>query len=600
MATASPEDSSPASRPFSRARIVLWLLILICIACIIRVYGTGDFAYTSDETMDVRISATPDLHDLWRFGHYETHPPVLFFLEHYWMKISDDPAFVRGLPLLFGLLLVVVYYNIGALLNGQVTGLCCATLVAFSYGCILQSYTVRQYMFMLPFASLALYCGLLWCRRPGLTVLLGYVASAALACMSHFSAIFVIFCIAVYATVLRWHRGERAERQIAWTLANVLVVCLWAIFYHSWLPALDSFRTTVTESLAGSLSQRIGYALFYPIVATGYILPSYGFAFLAVPALAAAAFVPERFIPGRKNLRPLLLLTVLAMLLGMALLVSGLYVAPGTRHGLWILPFIVPPLGWIIGDAIAYLARTAAPRYGSDAGTFLTASLIAVVACGPLTYSVKERFSNNSEYNVPVKEWLSLNRYLEQLTSRDLIIAERDDAVLLVNIYPLLGTAAEDAQTMAAIADVGHTRLLFNPYYRRTSSRNVIVATLQEALNRHFLDGVDRLVFLHGSWDYSPLYKLFTCPELAATIVTFPASTYVRHFTPEDFRHIPFIVMLVSKEELLNALMKPDGKARACLLNQHDPVEKTLLPFPAGLSFPAFSPYAAIPAPHKP
>jgi apolipoprotein N-acyltransferase len=96
----------------------------------------------------------------------------------------------------------------------------------------------------------------------------------------------------------------------------------------------------------------------------------------------------------------LLGLTAVALLLGMGLVISGAYFAPGTRHGIWVLPFIIPPLGWLIADACT--------RIAGAKSLALPLMTVALLVLGYISYNPVLRFTDGTEYDMRESQWQAL------------------------------------------------------------------------------------------------------------------------------------------------------------------------------------------------
>jgi uncharacterized membrane protein len=216
----------------------IWLALLLALAVFIRVHGANDYRYGGDESWHVYIAGSDTLQKIWEYSHYETHPPLLYVLCHYWMMISADPAFVRGMNLLIGVMLILLYYRIGHLLGGELAGFCCAAIIAFSYGCIIQSYAVRQYMPLVFFLALAFYCYMRWRRKRNYHMLLAYGCFGALACVTHFSGIFAIACFLLLEGMESIRQRKPFRDTAGWLCVNGIVVTVALAIYLSWRPTL--------------------------------------------------------------------------------------------------------------------------------------------------------------------------------------------------------------------------------------------------------------------------------------------------------------------------------------------------------------------------
>ncbi len=546
----------------SKAFIRFWLLALVIISVFIRVHGANNYYYNADEAMHTGIASGDTLAQVLQFSHYEIHPPALYILTHYWMMLSHDPAFVRGLPLCFGVLLILLYYRIGKALNGKFTGLCCAVLIGVSNGCIIQSYVVRQYIFFLFFISLAYYYYLLWKSGRKTGALTAYSIWSTVACLCHFSAIFCIFCIATYE--LLGMRKRKEAGQIQWMLVNAVIGVIALSTYHQWQPILVPLKSYFATHTAGSLTNLMVHTLFYPLATPGYVLPGYASALILLVCQVWVLIAPPHFIRNLSDLRALLTLNAMAYLLGMLLVLTRFYPEPGTRHSMWILPFVIPPAGWMLADLCEWLNSKLIRSQSA------TALLLLGAAC--LTYSPETRFHDGSEYVWPQDQWRSFNRYLQALGPKDLIVTEKDDGIMLANLYRAMGTDAFTGVHMAALAPYRNTHILFNPYYPRNYSRNVLLATLEEAQTRHMFDGMERLVFLRMAWSRSPLTDLMLCDMPDKQLVAFAPLDTTHALSRNDIYGRFAVIMIVPKVPFLKEALASNGKVANCLDGKHDMV----------------------------
>lgn len=136
-----------------------------------------------------------------------------------------------------------------------------------------------------------------------------------------------------------------------------------------------------------------------------------------------------------------------------------------------------------------------------------------------------------------------------------MVVMERDDAIILTNLYPLLGNTAFEPTQMITIAPYHNTHILFNPYYRRYWNMDIPVQTIQEAQTNHLLDGIEDLVFVKLQWPNSHLTHLMLCKNLDKQVVTFPDATTQNDVT----------AMRISKDTFINDMLSPNGRAHACL-----------------------------------
>ena len=544
MAHMDRNNNSESARWKALPAACCWLALLVAAGIYLRLLGANGYHLSPDESMHVGIASGKSLSEVIAFAHYETHPPLLYILTHYWMMISSDPAFLRGISLLFGVAVIFVHYRTGRFLGGPMAGFCCAALVAFSFGCIIQSYVVRHYMILLLFLSLSYYYYIRWRRDARGVDLLAYSICGALACLTHFSGIFAIACF-LLDDGLGFLRG-RTKLNIRWLGINAIIIAIALAMYVSWAPILKAVKGYY--SFAGLM--KLLYALSYPLAVTTYVFPA-GLSALAIVALLmATAFTSKS---GDTPLRRCMGLAWIALGLGIALILLSIFPFAGTRHSLWTLPFLIPPVGWLLALFCGWLGkRTAKPEL------FNAAVAAAIIAGGLVMYDPAARFHDNVEYAIPQKQWQTAEAFFATLGPEDLIIAQKVDAAVLANVYPHLGSAPFDKSSMVAIVPYGKTRILLNPYYQLMNQRGTLTPTIEEARKHGVFDGVTRLVFINGTNTNIPIVNLMRCGALDD-----------KQFIPPDadMKHLSadLILMTAPAQVFLDEVMNESGKAHGCI-----------------------------------
>jgi 4-amino-4-deoxy-L-arabinose transferase-like glycosyltransferase len=480
------------------------------------------------------------------------------------MQISDAPAFVRGLSLLFGVLTVFLYYRIGKFLNGELTGFAAAALTAFSHAVIMASYIARSYTPFLFFLSLAIYSYLLWRKGRGKWFMAGYGLFGICACVTHYSGIFSFAVIgACEAARLFWEKADW-RAQARWLFVNALIL---ASMIAAYLPIYKTGIGPFQSIVRGSVPFRLD-ALRYPGEAISALLPYWQ---TARPSLLFCVAIPLLLAARRdKRFRPYLASATFALMLGMGLFFGGLYTLMAARHYLWLLPFLVLSIAWALAD----LWEWATQKFPYPRIALGVAALI-FLAAGLLSYSAQARFADMpdypiSEYPVTEEEWRAATAYLSALDETSLIIARRADAMLLdppgQNPYSLMWAAAP----IVTVMPYYKTRMLFdatreNPsHYRVDLPLHMVEYAEEEGL----LEGVDQFVFVNSIWTMTmstPLADLMLCSMLEKTIITFPTLPSGRPITRNDLSSAPISLMIVPKKVFIDQVLSPSGKARECL-----------------------------------
>ena len=489
------------------------------------------------------------LAEVLRFSLYETHPPLTYILYHYWLMLFSDPTYVRSLSLVFGLMLIPIYYAIGNRLDGALTGMLCAALIAFSLGCIIQSFVVRQYIFFLFFASLGYYCYLQWRREKNALLLSAYGLCEALACFTHFSGIFIVACMVLYhALEERRRNGAIPWGDKGWCLVNLLVIAFGFFLYSQWRATMQA-QTIYYINLAPDLKTSLSLAFAYPLMVLSYDMPCYFAAIAVVALLLAFAFCPSYASAKEEGLRSCMNLAWITLAFGIMLTVTHVYPFPGTRHSLWTLPLLLPSVAWIFAEACGFL-RLMMPR------SWQHISAAVIFAAGIMTYSPAIRFSENLEYEITTRQWDAVAPFLASLGPEDLIVAQKEDAILLQNLYPYLGDAPFTGTPMAALAPYRNTHILFNPANRILNHEHMLTVMLQEAEKTPVFASIHRVVFMRAGVVTSvPIFNIMRCPLLAG-----------KAFIPPNPRSSPNVLfMTIPASTLLNDVLPPAGKAHSCL-----------------------------------
>ncbi|MEI7668819.1 MAG: glycosyltransferase family 39 protein, partial [Pseudomonadota bacterium] len=170
----------------SKTFVVFWLLLLVIVGIYIRINDSSHYSYSGDEAIHLGMAKASSIYEALKFSLNETHPPLGNIIRYYWLKISDEIWFSRSLSLIFGVAFIPLYYFIGKEYKDKLTGLLSATLITFSYGCILQSYIVRNYTILVFFLSFSLYFYLIWRKNNKNYALAGYLIAGILASLTHF------------------------------------------------------------------------------------------------------------------------------------------------------------------------------------------------------------------------------------------------------------------------------------------------------------------------------------------------------------------------------------------------------------------------------
>ena len=520
----------------------------MAVAAYLRVHGANDYHFNNDEMMHLGIARGRSLGDVLHLSLFEVHLPLFYVLLHYWLMLSDDPAVMRGFSLLFGLATIALYYVIGRRLGSERLGLCAAAIVAFGQGCIIQSYLLRHYALFLFLLSCCFYCFIRWREHRGTGALLSYFIFAAASFMTHFSGILAVFCFAT-AGSLELLRVRQWAKLSVWALANLAVAVMAVVAYHIWEPTLACVKSYVVASTLDRTAHTppsvLKDAAFYPVEVAAYLFSN--------PLEALILLIlPFASIVRVKALRFYVLLLSGALGLGIVLYATRFYNIASPRHYIWNFPFLIVASGWA-------LARVSGPVI-KDTG-FLSGILLAG---GVLMYNPDMRFSDTLEYQVPQAQWEKLSHFAEGLGEHDLIIANRDDAILLEDVYHFTDDVACRGPAQSVLMPFGKTHILFSPIHRRFFKADYLKEMLDDAKARGWMTGVDRLAFYQTQWARAAEPDFSACnitgKEVTPLWQSNPRYGFVRRKSDSYAK-----LTLVSRNAFLNEALAQSGAAHSCL-----------------------------------
>lgn len=238
-------------RWWSSPRGVGALLILIILSAFaVRLYRLGYQSIWYDEGVGLHL-AMKDLRSLTLHTAGDIHPPLYYYLLHFWIRAAGQSEFSAAfLSLIFGVLLVALSYRLADGLYDSRIGLLTAFLVAISPFNLWYSQEIRMYSLGALLGLISLYCLM---RLAGTTAQegngesrwywLGYVLSAVAGLYTLYYFAFLLFFENLF--VFGWWLFHRLGRKGAplplahWLLAQGAVLLL----YLPWLPI--ALRQTV-------------------------------------------------------------------------------------------------------------------------------------------------------------------------------------------------------------------------------------------------------------------------------------------------------------------------------------------------------------------
>ncbi|MDP2728328.1 MAG: glycosyltransferase family 39 protein, partial [Dehalococcoidia bacterium] len=119
----------PVSRPFL---FISGILLLILLGFFLRLYRIDWQSLWVDENFTVFLSSQ-DVASITRITSGDVHPPLYYYLVHYWIALTGQSEFsLRFMSLFFSLLLVPLTFKTASLLMNRNIGLLAASLMAIA------------------------------------------------------------------------------------------------------------------------------------------------------------------------------------------------------------------------------------------------------------------------------------------------------------------------------------------------------------------------------------------------------------------------------------------------------------------------------------
>ena len=288
-----------------KGRVLASIAAILLLAFALRLYRLGYQSIWYDEGVSIHL-AQKSLAALTAHTAGDIHPPLYYYLLHFWIKAAGSSEFaVAFFSLTFGLLLVPLVYCIGRHLYNPTVGSLAALLVAISPYNLWYSQEMRMYTLGASLGLVSLYSLLqLLVRAKGRVYWVGYILSAALGLYTLYYFAFLLVFLNLF--VLGWwlwvrRRGGGVLVLWSWVLAQLAVFLL----YLPWLPialhqamdppvppwrAFTPFWQVVVESWSAlALGQSVEPRAIWPVLLTIAILYGLGIVYVGTTRLLPPA-----------------------------------------------------------------------------------------------------------------------------------------------------------------------------------------------------------------------------------------------------------------------------------------------------------------------
>ncbi len=270
---------------------LVWLTPLLVAATWLRALRLGDQSVWWDEGLAV-WAARQSLAASAAWTAADVHPPLYFWLLHFWRTVSGDGEFaLRWLSVLIGVLTVPAAYLVGRRVGGRTAGLLAALLVTLSAFAVTWSQELRMYALSALWAALAVWAALrVWDRgRAGDFVVYTLTMAAGLWTLYLFAT--VLFVVNLTWLIWVWPRAARRPSAAAgaagrefwrWSGAQAAVLALFA----PWLAY--ALGRIPTWSAATPVNPGDFVKIYWTVLTVGATTEVDGYAAFTLPVLAVA------------------------------------------------------------------------------------------------------------------------------------------------------------------------------------------------------------------------------------------------------------------------------------------------------------------------
>ncbi|MBC7235764.1 MAG: glycosyltransferase family 39 protein [Chloroflexi bacterium] len=344
----------------------LFLPGILLLAVALRCYGLARESLWLDEATSLML-ARMDVPTLIRWTSLDIHPPLYYTLLHFWIRLGESEAIVRGLSVMAGVFAVGVIYALGEALFDKRTGLLAALLLAVAPMHVWYSQEARMYAWVALLMAASLLMALRAWQTGRWPWWVGYVLITSAALYTHYYAVFVVGVenlLVLYGLFRGWARGRLLR---VWALAQLGVFLLF-------LPWFPIFLLPITIGGGGWITMGVGRPSLSALAQTA-VLYMVGFGrelyptwlrrlgYLLFGGLLVMGAWPQREpkpIAGRDGvtLRPVealgMTLGYLALPLGLAWGVSQVFKPMYSAR--YMLPFLLPFL-LLVARGVARLPR---------------------------------------------------------------------------------------------------------------------------------------------------------------------------------------------------------------------------------------------------
>ena len=325
-----------AQRRFSERGTRGLLVGLMLLGFGLRVVALGDKSVWWDEGLASWAARQP-LADISLWTANDVHPPLYFWLLHFWRLLSGDSEFgLRLLSAIIGLFTIPATYLLGKRLNGRFTGLLAALFITISRFDIGWSQEMRMYSLAALLGAWALWATVgVWQYGRTRDWLL-YILFMVLGLYNLYLAVMVLVTANLVWLFLVWPRAKERWRNFwQWSVAQAMVLLL----YAPWLAF--AIGRIPTWSQANPVEPWSFLKIYWTVLTVGIPLDVDHYASLTVPVLLVF-LLGLGVIGWQARKRPFIQQKLALLLVGLSLPALVVYIVSLPKASFFYSPPLAP------------------------------------------------------------------------------------------------------------------------------------------------------------------------------------------------------------------------------------------------------------------
>jgi 4-amino-4-deoxy-L-arabinose transferase-like glycosyltransferase len=343
-----------------------WIVLAtIAIGAVLRLRLALPTYLNPDEALHFLLVNQPSVGAAYRASLTNAHPPLFFLILYFWRFLGSSEFALRLVSLLAGTAALGLAYRWLSRAFDPATGLAGLVLLTFAPEMIYLAAQVRPYANLLLFLFAALYFLERVIQEQSSGAMIGFGIMLALALLTHYSAALLAAALNLYVVALLL--ASRLNRRVAvsWISGQLVALALLGFLYVTHLSKLKNSevaRDAVQGWLSGSYFQP-GHDRLLPFVARGagrlfqYLatIPTGGWVLILAFLAGVGLLLIRRPTPetGNRRRRDHALLLLLPMAVAVAGALAGVYPYGGTRHDLFLIPFAVAGVSYLLARVTA-------------------------------------------------------------------------------------------------------------------------------------------------------------------------------------------------------------------------------------------------------